>query len=226
MFNLKTESLVLNYSDLLVFGISVIFVGGAVFAYNYFTHSSNTPQSGGCSEVVDSATQSTVETVNSATQTIVTAFNPDNIVQNTDYFKTALISDINVAKASDALRAPLEKVNLTNEIGIETDVLSSPSPAIETTLSNSSLAIPIPDPTALPIPANTVMGLNDSALEELDRILNVSDSASNILDKASDDLISEIQSGIHTYEYKGITFVCPSELGADDLSFMIDFINN
>jgi hypothetical protein len=70
------------------------------------------------------------------------------------------------------------------------------------------------------------MGLNDSALEELDRILNVSDSASNILDKASDDLISEIQSGIHTYEYKGITFVCPSELGTDDLSFMIDFINN
>jgi len=168
MFSLKTESSILNYSDWLVLGISVLFVGGAVFAYSYFTNSApgaanDAPDPLNGEGVVDSATQTTVSTIDSATQTIVTAFNPDNIVQNTDYFKTALISDINVAKASDALRAPLEKVSLTNNIFADS---SHPSPlngtgAIEITLSHSSLAIPIPDSTALPIPANTVIGIND-----------------------------------------------------------------
>jgi hypothetical protein len=70
---------------------------------------------------------------------------------------------------------------------------------------------------------------------ELDRIENVYDSASNvineitsedILNKASNELIYEFKSGIHTYEYNGISFVAPTELGPDNLGWVLDFINN
>lgn len=93
-----TDSL-MNYSvDLLTLGFSVLVVGGGVLAYSYFSSSST---------IEDIGTQTISpmgEKVDSGAQTIVTGFNPDNIVHNADYFKTALVSDISIDVSSSGFK--------------------------------------------------------------------------------------------------------------------------